>query len=245
MLRLPPHWRSADQARNAVARQLKERYFLRAHALALFAWTMGIGFLMSKLTFASGMQSLPARYFLTGITAYLGFLLGVRLWLWFVDASKDRGSDKLDAGDTLDLVDMSLELGDSAAGSSADVLGGLGEGIGAAAGEGCLPVLFIGLLALVAALLFSFIGPELLIEMAFEAVLAGSLVSTMRLGREPDWLWAALRKTIGTFLIIMLLMMGFGKYAQKNHPEAKTTKQVFQQILHKNEPGSEKAKAIH
>lgn len=46
MLHLPDRWRSAAQARNAVARQLMERHFLRLHALALFAWTMAIGYLM-------------------------------------------------------------------------------------------------------------------------------------------------------------------------------------------------------
>jgi hypothetical protein len=231
MLSLPPRWRTAAQARNAIARQLKERHFLRLHALALFAWTMGIGFLMSKLAFASGIQTLLARYLITGITAYLGFLLGVRLWLWFIDAVMDKNRSKPDAGDMIDLVEVQLDIADMATGSSGETLGGLGEGIGAAAGEGCVPILILGLLAIIAALLFSLIGPELLIEIAFEAVLAGSLVSTMRLGREPDWLWTVFRKTIWTFLIIMVLMMGFAKYAQKHYPEAKTTKQVIQQIL--------------
>ncbi|MES2047394.1 MAG: hypothetical protein V4447_03255 [Pseudomonadota bacterium] len=231
MLRLPERWRNPAHARNAVARQLRERHFLRMHALALFAWTVAIAYLTSKLTFANGMQSLPARYFITGISAYLGFLIGVKLWLWYVDATEDKNRDEPDAGDMLDLVEAQFDIADFASSSSGDVLGGVGDGIGAAAGEGCVPVLIIALLAIVAALLFALVGPELLIEIAFEAVLAGSLVSTMRLGREPDWLWAAFRKTIGTFLIIMLLMMGFGKYAQKHYPEAKTTKQVIQQIL--------------
>jgi hypothetical protein len=242
MLNLPPRWRTAAQARNAIAKQLQERHFLRLHALALFAWTMGIGYLMSKLAFATGIQTLPARYLITGITAYLGFLLGVRLWLWFVDAVMDRSRDEPGAGDLLDVVEVQLDIADMASGSSGEVLGGLGEGIGAAAGEGCVPILILGLLAIVATLLFALIGPELLIEVAFEAVLAGSLVSTMRLGHEPDWLWTVFRKTIWTFLIIMVLMMGFGKYAQKHYPEAKTTKQVIQQILSQTEYRPDKKK---
>ena len=241
MLHLPDRWRNAAHAKNAVAKQLKERHFLRMHALVLFAWTMTVGYLMSKLTFSTGMQSLPARYFITGITAYLGFLLGVRLWLWFVDAAQDRNRTELDAGDMLDLVEAPFDIADISTGSSADVLGGLGDGLGAAA-EGCVPILIIGLIAIIAALLFVLIGPELLIEIAFEAVLAGSLVSTMRLGREPDWLWTAFRKTIWIFLIIMLFMMGFGKYAQKHYPEAKTTKQVIQKILPQSEHNSVKKK---
>jgi hypothetical protein len=245
MLRLPARWRTAAHARNAVAKQLKERHFLRLHALALFAWTMAIGYLMSKLCFATGMQSLSARYFITGITAYLGFLLGIRLWLWFVDAATNRGGSKLDAGDKLDLVEVPIDIADAATGSSGEFLGGVGDGIGAAVGEGCVPILFIGLLGLAAAVLFAVIGPELLIEIAFEAVLAGSLISTMRLGREPDWLWTAFRKTIWIFLVIMLFMMGFGQYAQKHYPEASTTKQIIQEIMQKNTHNSEKKKSVH
>ena len=240
MLQLPSRWRNAVHAKNAVATQLKARYLLRVHALALFAWTFGIGYLMSKLIFATGIQSFSVRYLIIGLSAYLGFLLGVRIWLWFVDATEARNNNGLDACDVLDLTEASFDVADLAGGVSGDVAGGIGDGIGAAAGEGCVPILVIGLFALIAAVLFAMVGPELLIEIAFEAVLAGSLVSTMRLGREPNWLATVFRKTIWIFLIIMFAMMMFGKYAQKFYPEAKTTKEVIHQIMQRDELGANK-----
>lgn len=241
MLQLPKRWRTAVQARNIVASQLHARYFLRLHALALFAWTFGIGYLVSKLIFATGIKSFPLRYLIIGLCAYLGFLLGVRIWLWFVEATQtnDRISNELDAGDVLDLTSASLDVADFASGATGDVVGGIGEGL-SAAGEGCVPILVIGAFALIVAILFAILGPELLIEIAFEAVLAGSLVGAMRLGREPHWLSAVFRKTIWTFLIIMFAMMLFGKYAQKNYPDALTTKEVIHQIMHAPEPSTKK-----
>ena len=240
MLQLPARWRTAAHAKNAIASQLKRRYFLRAHALALFAWTFAIGYLVSKLSFAAGIQTLSIRYFVTGISAYLGFLLGVRIWLWFVEAHNGRNNVDLDAGDMLDLTDASFDIANMSSEGAGDILGGVGDGIGAAAGDGCLPILVIGIVVIIAAMLFAFVGPELLVEIAFEAVLAGSLVGAMRLGREPDWLWTVFRKTVWTFLILILLMMMFGKYAQKHYPEAKTTKEVIHQIMQQNELRSNK-----
>lgn len=231
MLQLPSRWRSAVHARNAVATQLKARYLLRVHALALFAWTFAIGYLMSKLMFVTGMQPFTLRYLIVGLSTYLGFFLGIRIWLWIVDATDAKTNNGLDACDVLDLTEASFDVADLASGVSGDIAGDIGDGIGAAAGEGCVPILVIGLFALIAAALFAMLGPELLIEIAFEAVLAGSLVSTMRLGREPNWLATVFRKTIWTFLIIMFVMMMFGQYAQKYYPDAKTTKEVIHQFI--------------
>jgi len=111
--------------------------------------------------------------------------------------------------------------------SSGEIIGALGEGMGAAAGEGCLPLLIVAVLLAIGAVLLSFLGPELLIDIAFEAILAGSLVSFMRLGREPDWLLRLIKKTLVVFLLITGAMLMFGRYAQKHYPEAKTTREVF------------------
>lgn len=233
MLRLPARWRSAGQARLIVANQLKARHFLRLHAFMLFGWTFGIAYLMSQLAFASGIPTLSERYLLTGTTGYLAFLLGVRIWLWYVDAMNERSGTEINGADALDIVDVTSDVASVAADGVGDVIGGIGEGIGSA-GEGCLPILLVGLAALVAVLLVWLFGPELLIEIAFEAVLAGSLVGTMRLGREPDWLSAAFRKTILIFLGILFAMLVFGRYAQKRYPQATTTRQVMHHIMHRD-----------
>jgi hypothetical protein len=227
MLRLPQRWRSAEDARLAVASQLKTRHFLRLHAFLLFCWTFGIAYIVSKGAFHLGIQTLSVRYVLSCVVGYLAFLLGVRIWLSYVDAANDNIASDLDGGDVVDAVDLTSDV----ASSAVDMVGGLGDGLDGA-GEGCLPILLIGFAALAAVLLVWMMGPELLIEVAFEAVLAGSLVGAMRLGREPDWLWLALRKTIWIFLVVLCAMLLFGRYAQRHYPEAATTAQVVHLMLH-------------
>lgn len=214
-----------------MANHLKARHFLRLHAFLLFVWTFGSAYMISRMLFAAGVETMSTRYALSSTAGYLVFLLGVRIWLWHVGAVHENGHAGLDAGDAVDIVDLASDLPlDAVAEGAGEAISGLGESLGAAAGEGCIPVLVIGLLAIAVALLFALAGPELLIECAFEAVLAGSLVAAMRLGREPDWLWTVFRKTIWIFLVIALAMILFGKYAQKHYPKANTMKQVIQQM---------------
>jgi hypothetical protein len=235
MLRLPMRWRSPEWARNVIASQLKEQHFLRMHALALFAWTFGAGYLVSRLALGAGMTSLPTRYALTCMSGYLAFLLGVRIWLWHVGATDELSQRELGAGDVVNALDAASDLAslsaDAISGAGDAVGGGVADGVGAAAGDGFLPILLIGLLVLALALIVGLIGPELLIEIAFEAVLAGSLVGAMRLGREPDWLWTACRKTLWIFFGILFVMLLFGRYAQKHYPNATTTRQVIHEML--------------
>ncbi|MES2295960.1 MAG: hypothetical protein V4582_02910 [Pseudomonadota bacterium] len=249
MLRLPMRWRSAKQARAILAGQLKDRYLLRLHTSMLFGWTVGVGYVSAKLAFAAGLYSLTARYTLTACAAYLAFLLGMRIWLALVGAMNERSDSELSPLDLVDGADITLDaVALTARGVSAgvDALGNavgegvsavgegigdaVGEGLGAVAGEGCLPVLLIGLLVLGGALLFGLLGPELLIDIAFEALLAGSLVGAMRIGRDPDWLMMTFRKTILIFLAALVLMLAFGYYAHKHYPDARTTREVFQQM---------------
>ena len=225
MLRLPSRWRSVEQARNAVANQLRARFFLRLHAFALFAWTLGIGYAASKIAFAIGVPTFTERYMLSGTVGYLAFLLGIRIWLWHIEWSSEQFPHSLDDGDVLE---MSAK---HSAKNTGDVISAIGDGVGSISGDGCFPIVLIAAVAIIVVLLVAMFGPELLIEVAFEAVLAGSLISAIRLGREPDWLAAAFRKTIWIFAVVMLAMAAFGHFAQKNYPQATTARQVIHQMM--------------
>jgi hypothetical protein len=265
MLNLPVRWRTPWHARAAIANQLKTRHFLRIHALLLFLWTFGVGYLVSASLLAIGYDKLWERYGLTAAVAYLSFLFGVRIWLTYVGAIHERLGNDLGSDFNIDFLGSGNSSGGGnlpvykggggtfdGAGASANfdgastsleiplmetnesannLLSGVDDLSGADIGDGFVPVLLIGLVLLVAALLFALIGPEFLIEVAFESVLAGSLVSAMRLGREPDWMWAVVRKTAWIFLLVLLVVVMFGKYAQKHYPEAKTFKEVMHHIM--------------
>jgi len=220
MLRLPKRWNSAEQARNAVASQLRARFFLRLHAFALFAWTVGVAYAASKMAFALGVPTFTERYMLSGTIGYLAFLLGVRIWLWHINVpSEDNVSLVVDRNDG------AIEIP-----NIGDVINVIGEGA-SATGEGCLPIILLTLVTIIFAIFVAMFGPEFLIEVAFEAVLAGSLISAIRLGREPDWLATTCRKTIWIFAIVMLAMAAFGHFAQKNYPQATTARQVIHQMM--------------
>ncbi|MBS0308368.1 MAG: hypothetical protein JSS58_05290 [Proteobacteria bacterium] len=256
MLTLPKRWRNPLQARNAIAGQLRTRYFLRVHAFLLFAWTFGLSWLLAKFLLFIGHGTLWQRYAITCIAGYLLFLLGMRIWLSYVGAVRDSFGDSIG---NVDLLDVDLPAGSGGGspgwsggggsfdggGASADVevggaamhhaadsggklLDGLGEIGDVGDADGCLPVLVIGLVILLLGLLFVLFGPELLIEVAFEAVLAASLVSAVRLGRSPDWMSVVLKKTAWLFLLALCLMVWFGKYAEKHYPQAQSVRQLLQ-----------------
>lgn len=261
MLTLPKRWRYPFQARSAVAGQLRSRYFLRVHAFLLFAWTFGLSWLVAKSLLWMGHGTLWQRYAITCVVGYLLFLLGMRIWLSYVGAIRDSfgdidvssvdlpsgsgggspgwsgGGGSFDGGGASADFEVGGAALDHAAESGGKLLDGIGD-IGDVGGDadGCLPILVIGLVVLLLGLLFVLFGPELLIEVAFEAVLAGSLVSAVRLGRRPDWMWVVVKKTAWLFILALCLMVWFGKYAEKHYPQAQNVRQLLSIIMSADTP---------
>ncbi len=93
-------------AKRRVLAALASRFFIRFHVMLIALWSLAIGVLASKLLWMAGMSSLPLRYGLATMAAYLGFLLAVRVWLAYVGLSGYLGrrseasgsSDAPDAG---------------------------------------------------------------------------------------------------------------------------------------------------
>lgn len=258
MLTLPKRWRYPFQARTAVASQLRSCYFLRVHAFLLFVWTFGLSWLVAKLLLLMGHGNLWQRYAITCVAGYLLFLLGMRIWLSYVGAIRDSfgnadfsgadlpsgsgggtpgwngGGGSFDGGG----ASADFEVGGAAIDHATEGGSKLLDGIGDVGGDadGCLPILVIGLVVVLLGLLFILFGPELLIEVAFEAVLAGSLVSAVRLGRTPDWIWVVVKKTAWLFILALCLMVWFGKYAEKHYPQAQSVRQLLHIIMSPGAP---------
>ncbi len=74
-------------ARRRVLATLADRFFIRCHVALIALWGLAIGMLASKLLWMAGIDTLPLRYGLATVAAYLGFLLGVRCWLIYVGLS--------------------------------------------------------------------------------------------------------------------------------------------------------------
>ena len=225
MLKFVLQWRDMRRARKALSTMLKERHPLRLHSFMLFFWTVFAGTLVSHALPQVGMYSLSERYALACGIGYGAFLLGVRVWLWHVEALREEleGEDQ-SLGYVPDLIEMSVDGAELIGGT----VEGLGESAGAISGEGVavLPIILIAVGATIAVLV---LGPEILIDAAFEAILAGSLIGAMRLGREPDWFWRVLVKTWWVFLLAAALTVAFGNYAQHRYPNATTLSEVLTQ----------------
>lgn len=225
MLKFVLQWRDMRRAHKAFSAMFKARHPLRLHSFILFFWTVFTGTLISHVLHQLGMFSLSERYALACGAGYGAFLLGVRIWLWHVEAlQSEHESAVLSLGDVPNLI----EAGVDGAELVGETLEGLGESVGAISGEGVAVLPFI-LLAVAATVAVLVLGPEMLIDVAFEAILAGSLIGAMRLGREPDWFWRVLAKTWWVFLLSATLIVAFGKYAQGRYPNASTLAEVLTQ----------------
>lgn len=248
-----------DGIKRGLLRSLTRRFFLRFHVTLIVVWTFCWGFATSKLYLMLGSESMALRYGVALVIAYLMFLLAVRLWLQYTGYGRYLRNDD-NAGDlpvdqlpgpgrssrTRDEHDIHPGGGDFGGGGASGSFdtGGLvdggadsvGEGVGAAL-EGGLPgvvialVLFAGaaLLALVSYFVTS--APMILVDAAFEALLAGGLVRGTRSIDSASWLGAVVRATSIPFLSVFFLTLVAAIIAQNYMPDAVTLNDVIAKLF--------------
>lgn len=107
-----------------------------------------------------------------------------------------------------------------------------GEGAGSAAGdvasgifddEGGIVLIVLGLLLATifgAGLYLVYAAPTILSEVAFEAILATSLIKATKRIDGPDWIGSVFRSTIGPFLIILVLALLLAAAIESYWPDA-------------------------
>jgi len=131
-----------------------------------------------------------------------------------VDAAGDLlpamggGSGGSGSGSGFSFGDLSLDLGD---------------------GDG-LVVLLLALVVLLAVVGGAFwiiwIGPEILVEAAFEALLAGGLVKSLHGGSLGGWIGRVLWKTLFPFTLVAAAAVAFAAIGQGAYPQARTFREV-------------------
>jgi hypothetical protein len=254
------------EARNIVARNLAGRFFLRFHASLILLWTFGVGLLATRLLSLLHVDSMPWRYCLSVWIAYLGFLLAIRVWLWYAGYSRHlrgrvdfdvpmpsgssqvesanvlqgQGGDSIGAGASHDFGVADLGGGHDSGmiEAAGHIAQGAGEGLVGAAGEGCLPVIIVGLaIAAVLGLVFSaawMIGavPEVLVDVAFDAVLTAGLIRITNNMRETDWTASVFRRTWIPVAIVLIVLMIFGAWAQHRYPEIRNLAGFIRVLRH-------------
>ena len=117
-------------------------------------------------------------------------------------------------------------------GKVGDVVGDLGGGDEG----GCLIafalMIVVGLIALAigGAVFVISMGPEILIDTAFSALLAGGLIKSTKADSDPDWIGSVLRATWIPFGIVLVMMWIFAGIAAVLTPQAHTFGEVWRLV---------------
>ena len=243
----PRKWRS--RARAALEGYFQKRSFPR-FVLGLILITTGwTGFAVSFGLLHAGVYPMWVRYPLAVLVAYAVMLALVRLWIEIEQRRFDPEDpvvrEAMQRVDEQDLVadEDSAEAVEQAPGvASKKKSGGLNpgglDGCGDLSGcvdvEGCVPLLLVGVVVgLIAVLAITLAGaPVLLAEIFLDAFLIGALYRRLRIPAKENWLATAVRKTWKSALITTALL-GFGGAAlQYLAPGARSIGQAVHQLWH-------------
>lgn len=222
--------------------KFRERFFLRFHMTLIMAAVVFSGVLASKIMWWFGVTSMAARYPMAVVCSYGVFFVLLSIWLLYIDAvhAGDQGATA-DLADTVGQLargaidanrrfstggdgvgDMVGSVADSVSSGGSDTGGGGGGGgssfsLGDGDGEGGIIILAV----LVVVMLVVFCSgvyviweaPNILAEVAFQAVLAGSLRRRAKMAEDPGWTGGVLRATWWPFAIVVLVSALFGGVA--------------------------------
>jgi hypothetical protein len=168
----------------------------------MFAGMWLIGWLVSAAMLARGLHSLPVRYAIACVVAYVCFFCFVRIWSEFAKRQP-----------TLKIAERKNAIGP-----------GLGEVLSWFFPFLLIPLLFSGLVWLVG-------GYALLLEVAFEIAFAGTVVRGLsKQALLGNWALSLLRRTWFVALLMIALLCGFAATMQNAAPEADTIAQAYKSI---------------
>ncbi len=121
---------------------------------------------------------------------------------------------------------------DDVGGKVGDVVGDIGGGDG----DGCLIafglMIVVALLALAigGAFFITSMGPEILIDAAFSALLAGGLIKSGKDVSDPDWIGSLIKATWLPFGIVLVVAWIFAVVAGALMPQAQTFNEVWRVV---------------
>jgi len=223
---------------------LERKFFLRLHMSVILVATFGAGLLTTKVLLAIGVNALALRYALAVSIAYLSFLSLIRLWLFYVNASRggfDFSGDGLDFGGSVirssdDLGGGGRFGGGGASGSWGDAApvksssGGSSFSFDLDGDDWVVVILFIALVLsiLIIGIYLIWTAPAILGEAAFEAALAAALARQAKQIHRPGWVGVVWRATVWPFAIVLVLSVALGWFAQRRCPAAKKLSDVVE-----------------
>lgn len=197
----------------------------------------------SAVLLGLGVPSLTIRYPLAALFGYLGFVGGVRVWLWYVasafalepPASHD-GSGEL--GDALEVAVAIAGDGGGAptsggsvtrsGGSSGGNVGDAGDDGGGVAVVAILAVLALAIAIVTGAVVWVLVqAPVILGEAALPLLAAGMFRRKSEHLDRQGWAGGVLRTTIVPFLLVLFVALGLGASLHALCPGAVTLGEVL------------------
>ncbi len=183
-----------SRAKRALQRYFEKRTSPRFMLSVVIVLTGLVGFGISAVLLKSGLTAMSIRYPLAVLGAYAVFLGLIRLWAEFERRRFDPEDPVILSAfeEEEEPVRPSVEKSDSRWWDWLDVGGDF-----IPSDEGCLPMLLIGAIVGLLALLVVAVGaaPVLIAEVFIDVVLAGMLYRRLKLAQAEHWLSAAIQKT--------------------------------------------------
>ena len=238
--------------RQRFLKKFRERFFLRFHMTLIMAAVVFSGVLASKIMWWFGVTSMAARYPMAVVCSYGVFFALLSIWLMYIDAIHAG-----DHGATVDLVDTVGQLARGAVdanrhfstggdgvgdivssvadgvGSGGDTGGGGGSSFSLGDGDAEGGIIILAVLVVVMLVVFCsgvyviWEAPNILAEVAFQAILAGSLRRRAKMAEDPGWTGGVLRATWWPFAIVVLVSALFGGVAMGLCPGATRLPEVL------------------
>lgn len=231
--------------------QRHQLFMPRLQMILILFLTGCVGFLSSVLFLHSGILQMWLRYPLAILSAYIVFLLLLRLWLAVYRLQSDKNLNvNVDLPIDVDVGITSSANGEFNFGGGGDFGGGgaggnWGDSISSPSGDSSsifdgisldMDLEDIGLLVIavivliggfVASLYVVYIAPFLLAELLIDGVLLNGLYKRLKHIERNHWLQTAVRKTIIPMLLSILFFGIAGGALQRVVPAAKSVGEVW------------------
>jgi len=199
---------------------LKRRFFVRFHAVLLLLGAVLAGWTVNRLLFVAGVDSMLIRHPIGVLAAYVGFLIGIELWIRYSGIREYVNYRK-----SKELLEPEGFRQPDRTGSEYWPI----DSVPVVDGEGCLVVLLI---ALAIGLVFAMGGylivtaADLFAEIVFELLLVAGLIRGIRRIDLLGLTGGIPRITLPALAIALTVSILFGLWARHVHPQAKTIAQV-------------------
>lgn len=254
--------RDQKTRRELIDRQKHQLFMPRVQMSTLLLLTGLVGFLSSFLLLHSGVSQMLLRYPLAILSAYVAFLLLLRLWLAYQRSQGDYDSyvdfDLPGDSSSMEIASRSSDLiighggdfggsgaggswGESATTTPSSSYSGGGSVLDSASFDIDLEELGLVIIAIVAligglfaSLYIVYIAPILLAEILVDGLLLRGLYKRVENIEREYWLQTAIRKTLVPAILCVLCFGVMGGALQFLAPEAKSLGEVWRVMARGN-----------